>query len=552
MNPMRIRLITITLAATLAAFGQQRPQPAPPQIPDDIQADLNVVYSRVGETVAMDILRPKTAGANPTIVAIHGGGFRAGSRNSYIPLCIKMARKGYTCATVSYRFAPRHQFPAPVEDVKAAVRFLRANAAKYNVDPDRIGATGGSAGGHLALMLGLTGATKLFEGTGGNPEQSSQVQCVAEYYGPTDFTQSYGKSVDAAEVLPMFLGNDLQHNREGHLKASPLYYVTPMSSPILAIHGDKDAYVAVEQSVWLADKLRAAGVPVELEIIPGAGHGFKGADAEKAEARLMAYFDKQLKTNEQLILISDHGPKKEIVAMMWPSGRQLWTVPNGGSHDVQPLPNGGALFSYASLHKVVEIDKNQKEVWTCCDGLDHPLAAQRLPNGNTLIGDAKAGRVIEVTPDKKIVWEYKSDDLANMRSRNSNRTPQGTTLIAVEAVGKLIEVDKDGKIIWTYQTADTKRRLYVGHRLPNGNTMISLSDPGEAIEVDKSGKVLRSVGPSTGFAFGWTSGIDVLPNGNWLINDYTGRRLVEVDKFNNLVNEFRFGPRTVASIAVVR
>ena len=80
MNPMRIRLITITLAATLAAFGQQRPQPAPPQIPDDIQADLNVVYSRVGETVAMDILRPKTAGANPTIVAIHGGGFRAGSR----------------------------------------------------------------------------------------------------------------------------------------------------------------------------------------------------------------------------------------------------------------------------------------------------------------------------------------------------------------------------------------------------------------------------------------------------------------------------------------
>ena len=551
---MWFRHLTLILTAAIAAFAQQ--QPAPPAIPSDIQADLDVEYSRVGERVAMDILRPKGAtAANPTIVAIHGGGFRRGSRTSYIPFCIKAARQGYTCATVSYRFAPRHQFPAPVEDVKAAVRFLRANAAKYNIDPDRIGATGGSAGAHLALMLGLTGSTRLFEGSGPNQEQSSKVQCVGEFYGPTDFTQSYGKSVDAAEVLPIFIGNDLQHNREGHLKASPLYYVTPMSSPILAVHGDKDAYVAVEQSIWLTDKLRAAGVAAELEIIPGAGHGFKGADLEKAEVRLMAYFDKQLKAKEQLILISDHGPKKEIVAMMWPSGRQVWTVPNGGSHDVQPLPGGGALLSYASLKKVVEVDSKQKEVWSCCEGmgLEHPLAAQRLPNGNTLIGDAKVGKVIEVTPDKKLVWEYKSDDLANMRSRNSNRTPAGTTLIAVEAVGKLIEVDQNKNIIWTYQAADSKRRLYVGHRLENGNTMISLSDPGEVIEVDKAGKVLRSVGGANlGFAFGWNSGIDVLPNGNWLLNDYTGRRIVEVDKAGNLVNELRLGPRTVASLAVVK
>ena len=540
-----------TLLLVTAAFAQQ--PPAPPSIPDDLTATLDVEYSRVGERVAMDIIRPKTPGPNPTILAIHGGGFRAGSRASYIPLCIKLARQGYTCATASYRLSPRSQFPGAVEDVKAAVRFLRANATKFNIDPDRIGATGGSAGGHLALMLGLTGSTRLFEGTGPNLDQSSAVQCVAEYYGPTDFTQSYGKSVDAADVLPLFIGNDLQHNRESHLKASPLFYVTPMSAPILAIHGTKDAYVAHEQSIWLVDKLRAAGVDAELESIEGAGHGFRGADLARAEARLMAYFDKKLKGKEQMIIISDHGPKKEVVAMHWPSGRVAWSVPNGGSHDVQPLPGGGAIFSFASAHKVVEVDASHKEVWTCCDGLDHPLAAQRLPNGNTLIGDAKAGRVIEVTPEKKVVWEYKSDDIANMRSRNSNRTAAGTTLIAVEAVGKLIEVDQSGKIIWTYQTEDNKRRLYIGHRLANGNTMISLSDPGEVIEVDNAGKVVRSVGgKNLGFAFGWASGIDIFPNGNWLINDYTGRRIVEVDKAGNLVNELRMGPRTVASLAVIK
>ena len=548
---MRLRQFAPLFLIAAAAFPQQ--PPTPPQIPGDVEAVLDVEYSRVGGRLAMDIIRPKTAGSNPTVLAIHGGGFRAGNRSSYIPLCIKLARQGYTCATTSYRLSPAAQFPAAVEDVKAAVRFLRANAAKFNIDPNRIGATGGSAGGHLALMLGLTGATRLFEGTGPNLDQSSAVSCVVDYYGPTDFTQSYGKSVDAADVLPLFLGNDLQHNREAHLIASPLYYVTPMSAPILAIHGTKDTYVAHEQSVWLVDKLRAAGVEAELESIEGSGHGFRGTDATRAEARLIAYFDKKLKTKEQLIIISDHGPKKEVVTMHWPSGRVVWSVPNGGSHDVQPLPGGGALFSYASARKVVEVDANQKEVWTCCDGLDSPLAAQRLPNGNTLIGDAKAGRVIEVTPAKKVVWEYKSDDLANMRSRNSNRTPEGTTLIAVEAVGKLIEVDAAGKIIWTYQTADTTRRLYTGHRLPNGNTMISLSAPGEVIEVDKAGKVVRSVGgKNLGFAFGWVSGIDIFPNGNWLINDYTGRRIVEVDKAGNLVNELRLGPRTVASLAVVK
>jgi dipeptidyl aminopeptidase/acylaminoacyl peptidase len=172
---------------------------------------------------------------------------------------------------------------------------VRANAAKYKIDPSRIGTTGGSAGGHLAQFLGVTAGVKEFEGDGGNPAESSAVACVVNVYGPSDFTKSYGKSVDAAEVLPLFLGGNLEKARKLHLKASPLYWVTPVAAPTLCIHGTLDKYVAHEQAVWLVDKMNAAGAEAELLTLEGAGHGFKGKDAETADKALMAYFNKRLK-----------------------------------------------------------------------------------------------------------------------------------------------------------------------------------------------------------------------------------------------------------------
>jgi len=541
---------------------QQAPAPAAarPTLPDNVTADWDVEYSRVGDRVAMDIFRPKSATANapgkaPAVLAIHGGGFRRGTRNSYHALCIKLAQRGYVAATASYRLAPRHQFPAALEDSKAAVRFLRANAARFGLDPMRIGVTGGSAGGHLALMVGLTGPLKIFEGSGPHLDQSSAVQAIVNYYGPTDFTQSYGKSVDAHEVLPLFLGGDLEHARQAHIAASPLNYVTPLAPPTLTIHGTQDKYVAYEQGTWITSKLATNGVDAELETLAEAGHGFKGADAERAEARLMGFFDKHLAAQPQTrILVADHGPRGQIVAMEWPSGRELYTFPNERGHDVQPLPGGNTLYTIGPKKRVVEVDAQGKEVWTCCDGLEHPLAAQRLPNGHTLIGDARQGRVIEVARDGKIAWQYQSADLANMRMRNANRTAAGTTLIAVEAVSKVIEVDAAGKIIWQWQAAEgDKRRLYQAKRLPNGNTRMSLSDPGEIVEVDAAGKIVRSIGgEKMAIRMGWTSGHDTLPNGNVLMSDYTGRRLLEVDAAGKLVNELRMGARTVASVAVIQ
>ena len=165
---------------------------------------------------------------------------------------------------------------------------------KLSLDPQKICATGGSAGGHLVLFLGVTGNVPEFEGTGPNRDQSSRVSCVVSMYGPSDLTKSYGRSVDAAEVLPLFLGGDVAHAREAHLRASPLNWVTPDAPPTLAIQGTKDRYVNYEQSVWIIDRLLAAGVEAEIETIEGADHGFKGADAERAEKRMIGFFETPL------------------------------------------------------------------------------------------------------------------------------------------------------------------------------------------------------------------------------------------------------------------
>ncbi|HEY4311843.1 MAG TPA: alpha/beta hydrolase [Pirellulales bacterium] len=295
------RSILVALAILFVSGASQvvvQAAPAKVEVPESVIFETNIEYSRPeGESLSLDMAHPKDGqGVRPAIVCIHGGGFRAGNREHHDALCVKLAERGYVAVTPTYRLAPKHQFPAAVHDVKAVVRWLRANAGKYGIDPTRIGATGDSAGGHLALFLGLTGEVKKLDGMeGGNLDQSSAVNCVVDVYGPSDFTKSYGKSVDAAEVLPLFLGGDLQTARHRHLQASPLYWVTPDAAPTLAIHGTDDKYVAFEQAEWLIDRLHAADVEAELLKLDGAGHGFKGEDAKRAQEAMFAFFDKYLK-----------------------------------------------------------------------------------------------------------------------------------------------------------------------------------------------------------------------------------------------------------------
>ena len=282
-------LIVVVLCAQIAAAAEL-------VVPETVAFERDLEFANPdGQHLQLNLARPKNAtGRRPAVLCIHGGGFRAGSREGNNGLCLKLAQRGFVAATASYRLAPKYQFPAAVHDVKAAVRWLRANADKYQIDPQRIGVTGDSAGGHLAQFLGVTAGVAQFEGDEGNADQSSRVACVVNRYGPSNLLKSYDASVDAAEVLPLFLGGDRETARQRHVLASPLNWVTPAAAPTLLLHGTEDKYVAYEQAVWMRDRLQACGVEVELLTLAGAGHGFKGADAEQAEQALFAFFAKHL------------------------------------------------------------------------------------------------------------------------------------------------------------------------------------------------------------------------------------------------------------------
>ena len=283
--------LAFVLFISLAMGGQSRAE---------VVFEEGVEYANPDDQhLKLNLARPKDVKPDeklPAVVCIHGGGFRAGDRKGWDTFCRTLADRGYVAITVTYRLAPKYPFPAAVYDVKAAVQWLRANAEKYHIDPHRIGAVGDSAGGHLALFLGVTGGVAQFDPpTAGVNSPSSRVQCVVSYYGPSDFTQSYGKSVDAAEVLPLWLGGDLRQQRRRHILASPLYWITPEAPPTLLLHGTNDKYVAHEQAVWMHDRLKAAEVDATLITFDGAGHGFKGADKENAEKAALDFFDRHLK-----------------------------------------------------------------------------------------------------------------------------------------------------------------------------------------------------------------------------------------------------------------
>jgi acetyl esterase/lipase len=176
----KTRLLIFFIIASLCAAAEL-------QVPANVVINRNVAYTSIPhDKLAMDIVRPKGAGKFPAIVMIHGGGFSGGNRESYLPMAIRLAQNGYVAATVSYRLTPMFQFPLPLYDVKAAVRFLRANADKFGVDPEHMGAIGASAGATFAQFLAITRGLPQFEGNGGNREQSSSVDCAVSHYGRSD------------------------------------------------------------------------------------------------------------------------------------------------------------------------------------------------------------------------------------------------------------------------------------------------------------------------------------------------------------------------------
>jgi acetyl esterase/lipase len=214
----------------------------------------------------LDLYLPeKTKGPLPVILWVHGGGWTNGDKTN--GPAFRFAALGYAVASMNYRFSQHAIFPAQIHDCKAAVRWLRANAAKYGLDADHIGAWGASSGGHLVALLGTTANVKELEGPGGNAEQSSRVQAVVDWFGPTDFL-----TVGAKDTRTKLLGGDPQQNKEKARRASPMTYVSRDAAPLLIMHGDEDRTVPVSQSETFFAALKAAGADATLVIVKGGKH----------------------------------------------------------------------------------------------------------------------------------------------------------------------------------------------------------------------------------------------------------------------------------------
>jgi acetyl esterase/lipase len=262
----------------------------------------DVEYGHAGQrALKLDLARPKQTSDKPlpVIVFIHGGGWQSGDKASGIPRLALFAVEGnYVCASIGYRLSGEATWPAQIYDCKAAIRWLRANAKKYNLDPDKIGVWGGSAGGHLVSLLGTSGDVKELEGDCGSPGQSSRVTCVVDFCGPSDLTVI--PDVPQAAPVVKLLGGPLAEKRAEAKAASPVTYVSKDAPPFLIVHGTDDRTVSIRQAEILYEALQKAGVEATFVKIEGGGHGIGGPEVLE---RVTAFFNKHLRGQD--VTISD-------------------------------------------------------------------------------------------------------------------------------------------------------------------------------------------------------------------------------------------------------
>jgi acetyl esterase/lipase len=277
---MKTPLLFLVLAAALGLLhGPALADPAAAAVPLIKPRVLTDVAYGTAPAQKMDVYLPSGfTGRRPGVILIHGGGWQAGDKNFYTGMGQALATRGFVAFSVNYRLTPAAQYPAQADDVQSAVRWMRGHAADYSLDPARVGALGDSAGGHLSLILGTHDT--LSSAGPALAAQSSRVQCVVDFYGPSDLTtavpvvpQTDGQRY-VVQVLHDLLGGLPQTTAVLALAASPLFAVDAKSAPTLIITGTDDPLVSPDQSERLADALHAAGVETTLAIMHKQGHGF--------------------------------------------------------------------------------------------------------------------------------------------------------------------------------------------------------------------------------------------------------------------------------------
>lgn len=303
------RSVPFALVFALACSSGGGPAgPARPDPPRDATLADVVFCAPGGEGLEMDLYFPSgdPAATVPVALFFHGGAWVAGSENLsgsgwLSALRAPLLERGFVVASAEYRLAPVHRWPAPIEDAKCAVRFLRSRALEYGLDPDRIAAWGSSAGAHLAALLGTTEDGQ-FEGNGGHAGVSSRVGAVVDLWGPADLTDGEGWPLGTAATFRLVFGTD-DLDSPVLAEASPVAHVDPGDPPFLIVHGLDDDIVPVEQSIGFERALSSSGVDVELITVENAGHGlvrtlFAGPvtpSTAEVDARIVAFFESRVR-----------------------------------------------------------------------------------------------------------------------------------------------------------------------------------------------------------------------------------------------------------------
>ena len=304
MKPLRI--LALTFLAAITAFADEKsalapaPKPAPPRIPYTVELKVNLPYAgNTNPRQALDLYLPKTRANDqplPVVVYIHGGGWSGGSRAGGGPALVFAASGNYAGISVGYRLSAEVKWPAQIHDCKAAIRWIRGHAKEYNLDPDHIGVTGTSAGGHLVCLLGLTEGVKELEGSIGEfTSLSSRVTCVANYCGPTDMASPLRQGEAALKDDPAvagLLGGPIAEKAAEAKASSPLTYVGAGKPPFLTAHGTKDMRVNFTNATKLHDALTKAGNSSILLAMTDAGHGFGSPELNH---RVQQFFDMHLR-----------------------------------------------------------------------------------------------------------------------------------------------------------------------------------------------------------------------------------------------------------------
>ncbi len=295
----------VTVEEDLAYRAGRRSGWRRPELLPGVRVLKDIVYAQAPEQeLKLDLYLPDTRSEKPRplIVWIHGGAWRAGSKNSNP--AARFVVDGYVSASIDYRLSQTAVFPAQIHDCKAAIRWLRAHAGKYGIDPKRVAVWGSSAGGHLVALLGTSGGVKELEGDLGHPQQSSRVQAVVNYFGPTTFTKmdAAGSRMvhdDPQSPESALVGAPIQERPDLARRADPITYVTADDPPFLIVHGDKDLTVPYNQSELLAEALTAGGVEHIFYTAKGGGHGNGGEFASpKLPAMVKEFLDAKLNVTQ--------------------------------------------------------------------------------------------------------------------------------------------------------------------------------------------------------------------------------------------------------------